>query len=59
GGGQAEAHRFCRENSLLEDAVISDINALAYEYAGDVIIEDGNIIEDYKCDVFGALNMIN
>ena len=39
--------------------MISDINALAYEYAGDVIIEDGNIIEDYKCDVFGALNMIN
>ena len=59
GGGQVEAHRFCRENSLLEDAVISDINALAYEHTGDVIIEDGNIIEDYKCDVFGALNVIN
>lgn len=59
GGGQTEAHRFCRENSLLEDAVVSDINALAYEYTGDVIIEDGNIIEDYKCDVIGALNVIN
>ena len=56
--GQAKARHFCRENALLEDAVISDINALAYEYTGDVIMEDENIIEDYKCDVFGALNMI-
>ena len=50
--------RFCRENGLLPDAVISDINSLAYEYTGDVIIENKNIIEDYKCDVSGALDMI-
>ena len=57
--GPEEARRFCRENALMEDAVISDINDLAYEYTEDIIIENGNIIEDYKCDVFGALNMIN
>lgn len=58
GGDQAGAHRFCLENALMEDAVISDINGLAYEYTGDVIIEDKNIIEDYKCDVSGALDRI-
>ena len=58
GGGQAEARSFCRDNALMEDAVISDINEASYEYTGDVIIEDGNIIEDYKCDVSGALNII-
>ena len=57
--GPAEAHRFCRENALMEDAVISDINDIAYEYTQDIIIDNGNIIEDYKCDVIGALNVIN
>lgn len=56
--GPAEARRFCRENALMEEAVVSDINDIAYEYTNDIIIENGNIIEDYLCDVSGALNVI-
>ena len=56
GGGAAL--RFCRENGLMADAVISDINDLSYEITGDVIIENNEIAEDYKCDVFVALNAV-
>ena len=56
GGGAAL--RFCRENGLMADAVISDINDLSYEITGDVIIENSAIAEDYKCDVFVALNAV-
>ncbi|MBO4423416.1 MAG: hypothetical protein J5879_08245 [Clostridia bacterium] len=54
----AAAQRFCRDNSLLFDAVVADINDLAYEYTGDVIIDGDDLIEDYLCDVSGALNVI-
>ena len=56
--GPAEARRFCRENALMEEAVVSDVNDLAYEYTNDIIIDNGNIIEDYLCDVSGALDKI-
>ena len=56
--GYDKAIAFCRENNLMADAVISDINDLAYEITGDVIIDEKNIIEDYKCDVIVALNEV-
>ena len=57
--GAAEADAFCSENGLLADAVISDINELAYAYTGDIIIENGELTEDYREEVTGALNKIH
>ena len=56
--GYGAAVGFCRKNNLLPDAVVSDINSLAYEHTGDIIIDGENIIEDYKCDVSVALNNV-
>ena len=49
---------FCRENNLMADAVISDINGLSYEYTGDIVIDGEKIVKDYECDVFDALNVV-
>ena len=49
---------YCLQNGVLPDAAYSDINSAAYEHTGDIIIENGAIIEDYEHDVSDALNMI-
>ena len=57
-GDAAGIAAFCAANGLLTDAVFSDINGAAYEHTGDIVIENGSLIDDYKCDVFDALNEV-
>lgn len=57
-GDADSARRLCSERKALFDAVISDINDAAYGFTGDVVIENGALIEDYKCDVIGALKEV-
>lgn len=42
---------FCRERGLLPETVYEQINTAALEHIGDVIIEDGEILEDYSDEV--------
>ncbi len=56
--GYEKAAYFCRKNGLMADALISDINEAAYEHTEDIIIDGENIVDDYKCDVFDALNVV-
>lgn len=42
---------FCRERGLLPETVYEQINTVALENIGDVIIENGEILEDYQAEV--------
>lgn len=42
---------FCRERGLLPETVYEQINTLALENIGDIIIENGEILEDYQTEV--------
>ncbi len=53
-----EAVRFCKESGLLFDAVVSDINDAAFDLTGDIIIENGSVIEDYEDELAAALSAV-
>ena len=42
------AERYCRENNILPETVYEEINTLALDCVGDVVIEDGQIVQDYE-----------
>lgn len=42
---------FCRERGLLPETVFEKINALALEFVGDIVIENGEIIPDYRQEI--------
>lgn len=42
------AERYCRENNILPETVYEEINTLALECVGDVVIESGEIVQDYE-----------
>ena len=44
--GRAES--YCRKNSILPETVYEEINTLALDNIGDVVIEDGEIVRDYE-----------
>ena len=46
-----EAERFCHESELFPETVYEQINTAALDSIGDIIIENGAIIEDYAQDV--------
>ncbi len=51
-GGNAElAGSLCREAGRYLDEIISEINSHAVDTFGDIIIEDGEVIEDYSAEV--------
>ena len=41
----------CRSRSVMPETEYDRINALAMEYIGDVLIENGGILEDYLSDI--------
>ena len=53
-----EAVRFCKGSGLLFDAVVSDINDAAFDLTGDIIIENGSVIEDYEDELAAALSAV-
>ncbi len=46
-----DGNEFCRERGLLSETVFEKINALALEFIGDIIIENGELISDYRQDI--------
>lgn len=46
-----DGNEFCRERGLLSETVFEKINALALELTGDIIIENGELISDYRQDI--------
>ena len=42
---------FCREKGLLPETVFEEINAAAIEFIGDIVIENGEIIPDYRQEI--------
>ena len=46
-----DAAGFCREKGLFAETVFEKINALAIESVGDIIIENGGIIPDYRDEI--------
>ena len=57
-GETGEAAVFCKTSGLLFDAVVSDINDASFDITGDVLIENGNIIEDYEDELAAALSAV-
>lgn len=47
---------FCRERGLLPETVYEQINTTALENIGDVIIENGEILEDYSEEIEKIIN---
>ena len=45
------AERFCRENNILPETVYEEINTLALDNIGDVVIENGDIVSDYEDEI--------
>lgn len=54
-----EAETFCRSIGTLPETAYEVINAAALEHIGDCIVENGNIISDYREDIERILNIIN
>ncbi len=46
--GSAEAH--CRNRGVMPETEYDRVNSAAMEYIGDVLIENGAVIEDYRAD---------
>ena len=42
---------FCREQSLMPESVYEEINTTALDNIGDVIIESGEVLEDYSHEI--------
>lgn len=53
---QGKSAEFCREHSLLPETVYEQINTAALENIGDVIIENGEILEDYSEEIEKIIN---
>lgn len=54
--GKAEA--LCRSRKLLPETEYDRINDRAMEYIGDILIENGSIIEDYAADVQQIVSIV-
>lgn len=52
GGKHYEQIQYCRMNGFLPDAVVDEINEMAVEHLGDILIEENDggyiVIEDYR-----------
>ncbi len=46
--GNGTLSEFCREHGLFAQTLFEEINSLALDAVGDVIIEGGEFVEDYK-----------
>lgn len=46
-----DAAEYCRKNGLMPETVFEKINDLALETVGDIVIENGVIIEDYLKEI--------
>ena len=57
-GKTAEAAVFCKSAGILFDAAVSDINDSAFDITGDILIENGKIIEDYEDELAAALSAV-
>ncbi|MBQ1848155.1 MAG: TerB N-terminal domain-containing protein [Clostridia bacterium] len=57
-GESGEASLFCKASGMLFDAVVSDINDAAADLTGDILIENGKIIEDYEDELAAALEAV-
>ncbi len=47
-GKTSEAQRLCADNNIMEFAIQDEINAVCSDITGDIIIEDSEIIGDYR-----------
>ena len=50
---------FCREHGLFAQTLFEEINSEALDTIGDVIIEDGGFVEDYKENITRLLMLIS
>lgn len=50
---------FCREHGFFAQTLYEEINSEALDTIGDVIIEDGEIVEDYRENVAALLDIMN
>ncbi len=53
-----KAEALCRDMGILPETVFEEINAIALEYIGDVVIENDAFVPDYYEDVKAILNAI-
>lgn len=53
------ADTLCREMGLLPEAVFEQINDIALQHIGDVVIENGEIIPDYAEDISEIFDVIS
>lgn len=49
---------FCRERNLMPETVFEEINSSALEQIGDVIIENGEILEDYSAEIMKIIKSV-
>jgi hypothetical protein len=55
GGKKAEAETLARENGLMFEVIAEQINEIFSEKIGDIVIENGEIIPDYKNEIISYL----
>jgi hypothetical protein len=55
GVSTAECESFLRNNNLMPEVAIEAINELALEFTGDIVLENFDIIDDYKTELEKAL----
>ncbi|MDE6030765.1 MAG: TerB N-terminal domain-containing protein, partial [Oscillospiraceae bacterium] len=48
---RGSAERYCRENNILPETVYEEINTLSLDCVGDVVIEGGEIVQDYEEEI--------
>lgn len=53
--GNADA--LCRDRGILPEAAYEQLNSIALEHIGDIIIENDSIIEDYSADISALLDI--
>lgn len=46
-----ELDSFCKENKLIKEEIIRKINDMSFDITGDILIENEEIIEDYKEEI--------
>jgi hypothetical protein len=55
-GKKAEAESLARENGMMFEVIAEQINEIFSEKIGDIVIENGEIIPDYKDEIILYLN---